>query len=758
MSQGILPLIPPGATAINEMVSVVRQEKTWTYFLSTYPIYSHPEDDHQCFRSIIAQLINNGSCKQCEVVGAFGISKKCAIRAVKQIRERGIKSFFEPRKSKRSGAVLTPEVLSSAQNLLNEQLSRKEVAEELGVKLDTLKKAIHDGRLQESEKIPGRTKSERSVEDAAAAAGMGTACTRTSDRVSAALGVLCGAATSFDTSLDVPCGGVLCALPALLANGLLRGVDQHLSSVTGYYTQFHILLLLGFTALCRIKTVEQLGGKASGEFGILLGLDRCPEVRCLRNKMAQLAGDKNAENWAAELARFWMEKDPDLCGYLYVDGHIGVYHGGLTKLPRRYVSRERLCLRGISNYWVNDALGAPFFVVEKQIDSGLQQVLRDDIVPRLLHDIPNQPSAEELQKNPYRCRFVLVFDREGYSPELFREMWEKHRIGCMTYHKYPKDPWPEERFVEHEVTLSNGEVLKMSLAEMGSLVGSSKKSMWMRELRKLSKSGHQSSIIATVFEPALENLAPRMFTRWCQENYFRYMMKHFDIDLIPEYGTELFPGTEKVVNPEWRELKRQRNSVDNKLRYRRARFTAMSMNPANEKDPRKYEKWERKKAEVLEEIQQYEKELETIKAQLKDKPNHITWEELPEAHKFERLPTSRKRLTDTIKMIAYRAETAMANILRSPTISTADARAVVRELCTNEADILPDLEAKTLTVSVHGAANPATNRAILKLLDHLNQTETVYPGTDLRLHYKCGIPDTHSTPAGGIANSLGKDS
>ena len=133
------------------------------------------------------------------------------------------------------------------------------------------------------------------MEDAAAADGMGRACTRTSDRVEAAFGAICGAATSFDTSLDVPRGGVLCALPALLANGLLRGVDQSLGSVNGYYTQFHILLLLAFAALCRIKTVEQLAGKASGEFGILLGLDRCPEARCLRRKMGELAGDKNAE-------------------------------------------------------------------------------------------------------------------------------------------------------------------------------------------------------------------------------------------------------------------------------------------------------------------------------------------------------------------------------------------------------------------------------------------------------------------------------
>ena len=88
------------------------------------------------------------------------------------------------------------------------------------------------------------------------------------------------------------------------------------------------------------------------------------------------------------------------------------------KLPRRYVSRQRLCLRGISSYWVNDAIGQPFFVVERQIDDGLLQTLRRDIIPRLLREVPGQPSDEQLEQDRLLCRFVIVFDREGYSPAV----------------------------------------------------------------------------------------------------------------------------------------------------------------------------------------------------------------------------------------------------------------------------------------------------------------------------------------------------
>jgi len=71
------------------------------------------------------------------------------------------------------------------------------------------------------------------------------------------------------------------------------------------------------------------------------------------------------------------------------------------------------------------------------------------------------------------------------------------------------------------------------------LVGSGKKAMWMREVRKLTESGHQTSIITTAFELKLTAVSGRMFSRWCQENFFRYMKHHYGLDMLQEYGVEL---------------------------------------------------------------------------------------------------------------------------------------------------------------------------------------------------------------------------
>ena len=688
------------------------------------------------FQVTTSQLIDAGSCRQAEVVRAFGVSKTSVARALRRYRQEGVEGFFRPRLVRRGGTVLNEEVLASAQQLLDQGVDRATVAEELGVKRDTLRKAISDGRLRETPAPEAADKSARSVRDALAAEGMGTACTRVGERVMAALGNLSGAPVRFDACRDVPFGGVLCALPALITNGLIAGAEKHLNRLKGYYSTVHVLMLMGFMALCRIKTVERLRGEAPGEFGKLLGLDRIPEVRCLRRKLSELGKGEAAERWAAHLSKQWMRADPQAAGTLYVDGHVRVYHGSKSAPPRRYVSRQRLCLRGISDYWVNDAVGQPFFVVEKTVDPGLLETLRTEIVPRLLREVPNQPSQEDLERNPYRSRFVLVFDREGYSPGFFAEMWGEHRIGCITYHKHPRGQWPEEWFQSHEVTMAGGETVDMALAEMGSLVGSGKQASWMREVRKLTESGHQVSLISTAFEVADTDLAARLFTRWCQENFFRYMMQHFALDLLGENATAPMSDTERVVNPLWRELNKRRNVVQGKLTYRHAKFAALTLHPEPESPSGRFKKWVRDKAKLLEEIQLYEVQLQELKTALSKTEHHIRWEQLPDADKFHSLAPTRRRLMDTIRMIAYRAETAMIPLLRDAHTDAPAARTILQDLFRATADIAPDPEHKRLRVSVHRSARPVTDKRLQKLFAELNAADITYPGTDMVMHYE----------------------
>jgi hypothetical protein len=535
------------------------------------------------------------------------------------------------------------------------------------------------------------------------------------------------ATTHFETGRDVQMAGLLVGLPALSANGLLRGIDRFFKLPKGFYSVLHILVVLGFMALARIRRPEGLRHVPPGELGKVVGLDRVPEVRTLRQKIAAMAHTGTPDAWMKELSRTWMEDDPDAAGYIYVDGHVRVYSGSTANLPRRFVSREKLCLRGTTDYWVNDVLGRPFFVVSKAVTEGLADSLIKDIVPELLRSIPGQPSADELDADPLRQRFVIVFDREGATYSLFQELW-KQRIGALTYRKNVKDFWPEGEFVEHEVPVPGGGVTRMKLAMRETRIGAGKESMPVSEVRRLTQTGHQTAIITSAQRLGTVLIAGRMFSRWCQENFFSYMMEHYDLDGLVEYGAEALPGTILTVNPKWRELDK---AIKTAHRTERMLMAKLGHQTGKEEDGAGVQK----KAEVLEALQAVQANLDQMRAERKQVPRKITIDSLPEDQRPTRLAPLNKILTDAVKMIAYRAETALVTILRRHLRKEDEARALVRELLVSSGDIEPDSVAKTLTVRIHRMANPAHDKAVAALLQELTEQKFCHPETGAKMIY-----------------------
>jgi prepilin-type processing-associated H-X9-DG protein len=731
MPQMQLPFFPDGVEHINAQLAFEKRDGQVIYFNGNMPVFIHAEDDVATFRMITAQFCINGNATQAEISRAFGVTLISVKRAVKRYRDEGVAGFYQAPK-RRGPAVLTAEALKKAQSLLDEGLETTAVAGQLGIKRDTLAKAILAGRLHKPIKkdtdTPPSTKSERSREDAQAPLGVGAS--NVMDRVAASVGELTAVEPVFQGASDLPNGGVLLALPALLAVGLLHQAEKYFKLPKGYYGLASVFLLLAFLALARLPSLEQLRYRAPGEWGKLLGLDRIPEVRTLRKKLALLSDQEQVNAWSAELCARWMGEDPEKASVLYVDGHVRVYHGSQTKLPRHYVARQKLCLRATTDYWVNAMDGQPFFLLNQAVDPGLLQVLEQQIVPRLEETVPNQPTPEALAANSNLHRFTLIFDREGYSPAFMRRMKEQ-RIACVTYHKYPGTDWPQDEFQTVQVELASGARVLMQLAERGTFLGGE---LWVREIRKLTTSGHQSAIIATDYHTDSVPIAAAMFARWSQENFFRYMRQHYGLDRLVDYGVDDIPDTIQVVNPEHRRLDGLVRSNNGKLSRRRAAFAALTLK--GEIEPKKMAAFELEKAELQEQIDTLSKEIEELKAQRKAVPRHITIAELPEEARFKQLSTQSKQLIDTIKMVAYRAETAMVQTAREVMHRADDARSLLRALYATEADLVPDEEAGTLTVRVHHQASHCNDEVIRQLCNELNETETIFPGTSLRLVYE----------------------
>jgi prepilin-type processing-associated H-X9-DG protein len=732
--QLLLPGFPDGSSRIGDALSILKKDGRVTYFVGGDNYFSHEVGDASSHRFILASLMDNGHVRASDLKKApLCIPQRTLMNWLEKLRGQGPDSFFRPAR-RAEALVMTPQVVARCENLLGSGESVSAVARRAGILESTLRKAIARGAVR---KAPGEsaqeaaadeggsTKSERSRLDAQA--GMGTACTRADERMAAAMGIAASTSARFERCDDVVMGGLLVGLPALCANGLFSGIGKHLSLPRGFYSCLHILLTLGFMALARIRRPEGLRHIPPGEFGKVIGLDRVPEVRTLREKITMMASSGDPDAWMRELSRSWMEEAPGEAGYLYVDGHVRVYHGKTANLPRRYVSRDRLCLRGTTDYWVNDAVGRPFFVVSKAVTDGLAKVLRTEIVPELLDAVPGQPTKSELEADPLLHRFVCIFDREGATHSLLAALWEK-RVGAITYRKNVKDKWSENEFAETEVSMPGGGLTKMMLAQRETELSAGKESITVMEVRRLTKTGHQTAVISTARRLDATVIAGRMFARWCQENYFAYMMQHYDIDGLVQYGAEALSGTIEVINPAWRSLDKAVKSANRNLQKLQAKLGAqIEMNDAADIQ---------KKAECLEDIQAIEAQCKELRAKRKEVKRKVPLSELSEEQRPTQLLPLNKTLSDTVKMIAYRAETALVEMLYPHLQKEGEARAIVRELLVSSADIAPDDYAQTLTVRIHRMACPAHDTAVAALLEDLTKLEFRHPETKAKMIYQ----------------------
>lgn len=549
------------------------------------------------------------------------------------------------------------------------------------------------------------------------------------------------AAIAFNAHEAVCGAGVLFLLPALLAQGLLKTKDVYHVPQSHYYGLESIMLTLAFMALARIKNPEQLKQCKPGEIGKIIGLDRTPEVRCLRGKIKLFTIQQQAQKLNHLLIDYWYSKPSEEASFLYIDGHQRIYYGYAANLPAKFVSRQKLCLSATTEYWVNDAAGLPVMMVTGELTEKLQQVIEQYIIPQLQQtvllpspdedpqDNNNKSQAEAEQQLPV-C--TLIFDREAYEPAFFERLWKKHRIAIITYRKNVKDTWAEKSFKAIDVKVLD-QTVTMLICEQQTVLGG----ITMREIRRLTDSGHQTAIITTNNIISTETAAGRMFGRWSQENFFRYMIMDYDFDKMIEFGTEVIDENKEVVNPPYRQLSHRLKKQKEKTARLKAKLyplTEQSIEASLDDIP----ELANKQMILLEQIEQQQQIEQQIKEQRSKIPARIKLKDMPSQIRYNKLKQESKMLMNIIKMICYRAETAVANELAVYLSKNAkdEKRMLVKQIIQNNADLLPDYENKTLTVVLHTLSAPRFNEAAAQLAELLNQTETIFPGTDLQLKFK----------------------
>jgi len=550
------------------------------------------------------------------------------------------------------------------------------------------------------------------------------------------------------------CGaGVLFLLPSLLAQGLLKTKEVYEVPQSHYYGLESIVLTLAFMALARIKNPEQLKQCKPGEIGKIIGLDRIPEVRCLRDKIRLFTHQKQAQNLSRLLIDHWYSGSSEESSFWYIDGHTHIYYGHQANLPSKFISRQKLCLSATTEFWVNDDTGLPVMMVTGELTEKLQKAIEDYIIPEMQKTVllPTLPVSEE-EKNkegeiekevpgneekadikndnePPVC--TLVFDREAYEPAFFKRLYKKHRIAILTYRKNVKDTWPEESFTSTDVKVLE-QTITMRICEQETVLGG----VAMREIRRLTDSGHQTAVITTNRIISTELAAGRMFGRWSQENFFRYMIMDYDFDKMIEFGTEAIDENKEVVNPSYRQLSHKIKKEKEKTGRLKAKLFPLT-EQAIEIFLDDMPQLERKQMALMEKIEKQQGIELAIKEQRDKVAAKIKLKDMPDQIRYNKLKPESKILMNIIKMICYRAETSVANVLGDYLVNAKDEkRMLVKQIIQNNADLIPNYEDKTLTVVLHSLSAPRFNLAAAKLAEVLNQTQTIFPGSDLRLIFK----------------------
>ena len=642
-----LPMQPPEAVPIGtSSFSFAAIDGRITCFSNLEPYDGHDEADRGAMLLRIARFAENG-IRRAGLQTAFGISRSTLKRAATRLRDRGEASFHAPRRG-RGTSTIVGETAAEAERLPASGMRIAEVARELGIAPATPCRNCRKGFIacpDAGKQAPVSGTAAPEVEpEAAESAGkadlldrsardrrdreapMGRGARDSAGRVAASTGAMAEAEARFGEPLPaVACGGVLAALPMLLREGLLDRTREFLALPKGCHGLAGVFLFPAFPIMARVRNPEALRHQSPGERGAIPGLDRCPEARTLRSRTRTLAADvQRVRDWQDTLAEVWLEDEGDVCATLSADGRVKVHSGRKGRLPKHFIARRKLCLPAAASCWINMLGGRPLPCLNKALDPTMTRALEQDVLPapeRL--GLPGPDAPDPAADASARPALTLAFDREGWSPALFKRL-ARRGIAAIAWHRnFGGEAWPEAEFRTLQVPLHGPGATRHARARLAGKRIEPGNGLEVRQIRRLLDSGRQMPLVATDFRMPLEQAAGVLFSRWSQESFFKCMREEFDLDALAVHGLAEQDPEERVVNPAWRRLDSHARRLRQRLGTLRSRIADLSRGSSSGKA--------RKTARQLKmESDALDAERETLKRQRSETPRHIRVADLVE--------------------------------------------------------------------------------------------------------------------------------
>ena len=748
LTQVPLPLLPRDAAEIAPGVGVVAGPDgsgvVWVHGLATF---AWDARDEAARRLAAVQLVQLKAATQAQVAQAFGVIPVSVWRWAKALAGGGVAGLVPAVKGPQRASKLTPQVIGRIRELDRQGGGKAAIAAATGVSESSVRSVLRPARpaAGSADGVPaGQDPADAGSADTDTdSAGAGFAepealpvlpdpVPRDAERALARFGLLGeGAVPVFTPGARYPLAGLLLALPPLAQSGLPDCARQVYGRLRNGFYGLEVMLVVGvFMALLREARAEGATRIPPEALGRVLGLDRAPEVKTIRRKLAELAAAGKAADLQLALARHHAAASPGTLGFLYIDGHTRAYFGK-RDIQKMHLARLKFPGPATEETWVTGSAGDPLLVVMAQPSSSLAAQIRD-LLPAL-RAIAG-PAAQP----------VLCFDRGGWSPALFADITDAG-FDLLTYRKNDtgKDipGLPGEAFTAAAWAGDDGRPLSYDLADttISLTVSEGEHKGRVLELRQVTrrKPGDTRQVHILTTRPAAALPAAgviyRMTSRWREENYFRYGRAHFALDALDSYAVTPEDPGRMVPNP--------------------AKKTAAAAVSTAKKDLAQAEAARQRQLDALRQpapgtavvitnqalarldapVDAARCDLAAAQAAARAVPAKIPLaEHNPDMVKLD---TETKLITHAIRMAACNTETILARALNGRYARAGDeAYALIREALHASGDIT--IHGSTLHIRLDPLSAPRRTRALAALCEQLSATTTRYPGTRLVLHYE----------------------
>jgi len=288
---------------------------------------------------------------------------------------------------------------------------------------------------------------------------------------------------------------------------------------------------------------------------------------------------------------------------------------------------------------------------------------------------------------------------------------------------------PRRHFEERRATIEGCQVHYVLADQRVLFLG---RKLRLRQVTRLSDNGHQTPILTSRFDLSDVEVAFRMFERWRQENFFKYMREEYALDALADYAIEDADPAREVPNPHW-------HALDTKLRQARGEVVRLSAQYGLEAFTnvesvrRTMRGFKIAKVAESRELIAALKHYAALEAQRASVPRRVPVQNVVDGS-VVKLATERKHLTNLLKMVAFQAESDLVRLVTPHYKRAADeGRTLIQSALASAADI--EVTGGELRITLAPLSSAHRTRAIATVCETLNASPVRFPGTRLLLQF-----------------------